>query len=695
MTAASFQGSASQQELAEEVYRLMTTQGALFALDAPIRQSLDNLAEYLASKYQRDREVIRTEIDAALMANDNLFQREETERGVLYVTSRQGNFVPRSVVDTHSFKQRLHEPENPLPIDDISVVVSTSRPAITTVEPVFISDYWQVQASMSPVSPTADEMNDQVSSAPAAPITADALIAAPAPVAAEPTPAPAAAEPAPVAAEPEPAVAEPAPVAAEPAPAPAGAEPTPEPVVAEPEPVAAEPAPAPAVAEPAPAPAPARTIPSDRNTIVTISDELSIDLRRSIEEILAEQGDQLESILIERLEQDPLRRMVSFGRSYYPEANVTNLGKNDLRKIRDYILERNEPLSDIEIIADLYYHNPRQSDYEGFRFSLNYRLHREKDFEFVGVEGARLWSTKGLPVIGGKRVKAAEMGQITSYLSEGLDNSLELQSGEAIRSSGTLTRLLTFFEWEYGVLPFDASIAALMPTPMLPDQRSAVLRFESPQHYTSYLVEMRYPTGNRGGWLQGLEEFFHEHLVPGALITIARGSEPNLFTISYEEAAETEDRLLTLDEKKNKLAFANVSYFCAVDEDQVPSQSRYGRLKNLKSLPMGERRKSETVLEHVFEAMGDQVGTRSEPRYTLDMDALLMAYNVLRPGSRSLIEGLLATSDSFSPDEEHPGNFIFTPAPLDTGDGDADDEDDDDDLIPARNRFGRYSTDDE
>ncbi|NTV64971.1 MAG: hypothetical protein HGA65_15785, partial [Oscillochloris sp.] len=148
MTVASFQGSARQQEVAEEVYRLMTTQGALFAVDAPIRQSLDNLADYLASTYQRNRDEVLAEIDAALTANDTIFTREVSERGVLFVTSRQGAYVPRSTVDTHSFKQRLHEPENPLPIDDISVVVSTSRPAITTVEPVFISDYWQVQAGM-------------------------------------------------------------------------------------------------------------------------------------------------------------------------------------------------------------------------------------------------------------------------------------------------------------------------------------------------------------------------------------------------------------------------------------------------------------------------------------------------------------------------------------------------------------------
>lgn len=434
-----------------------------------------------------------------------------------------------------------------------------------------------------------------------------------------------------------------------------------------------------------------------RSAVFTLEDGTAIDLRRPVDELMAEHGDLLAQVLAERLEHEPLRRIVSFGRKYYPEANVASFGKNDLRKIRDYILERNEPLIDTELIGDLYYHNPRQTDYEGFRFSLNYRLHREKDFEFVGVEGAYLWSTKGLPAIGGKRVKAAEMGQLTSYLVEGYDDSLELQSIEAIRQSGSVTRLLTFFEWEYGVLPLDAGLSALLPGPLLPEQRSAVLRFESPQHYSSYLVEVRYPAGNRGGWLQGLEEFFHEHLVPGALISIARTEEPNVFQLSYEEAPEKTERLLTFDEKKNKLAFANLTFYCAVDEDQVPSQSTFGRLNRLKAFAMGERRKAEMVLEHVSETIGDQVGTPEAPRYAVTLDELVVAFNVLRPGSRAFLTTLLEHGQDFSADESTPGHFYYTPAPSDDAEDEEADEADEtlEEMPPTRRRYSDLYDEDE
>src|SRR4029079_13549319 len=103
---------------------------------------------------------------------------------------------------------------------------------------------------------------------------------------------------------------------------------------------------------------------------------------------------------------------------------VANFGKNDLRRIRDYLTEVGEPTLDTQIIADVFYHNPRQADYEPFRFALNYRLNREKDFEFVGVTGARLWSTKGLPVIGGKRIKGSEMGAHASSRETALRHTL-------------------------------------------------------------------------------------------------------------------------------------------------------------------------------------------------------------------------------------------------------------------------------
>jgi hypothetical protein len=629
-----FNGNADQRALAEQIFQIMAAQGRFYAADAPIRQTLANLTDFFATQRKAESVGVAQEIDAALRANEAVFAREEQDGEVFYVTARTGAYRPRHTDNKHMFRQRLHEPENPLPVDDISVVVTTTRPALTTIEPVFISDYWQQQAGLTPVYPTDGQDGDIA-------------------VAAEETLAPA------VEAEEQQIELAPADVATvAPAPQPA-VTPAPQPV---------------APATPA-APQPAVPI----NTVITLPNGLQVDLRRPVDELLTQYGNTLQNQLRQAIENDPLRRLVTFGNQAFPEAGVASFGKNDLRRIRDYLMETGEPLLDTQLIADIFYHNPRQADYEAFRFALNYRLSREKDFEFVGVEGARLWSARGLPLIGTKRVKANEMGNLTGYLEEGFDDSLAEQNADAIRKNGTLSHVLTFFEWEYGILPLSRALAALLPPPMLHDQRTAVLRFDLPQHYTSTLVELRYPTGNRGGWVQGLEATFHDFLVHGALITLARTDDPHVFSMTYEEAPETTERVLVLDETKKtpKYAFANLTFTAAVDSDMLVSQAQYGRARNLKAFPMNERRKGLEMLEHVAETMGAPVGTRAEPRYRIGEQDLFVGLNALRPASREYLAHLLSDGERFEKDEESDRTWFFTPEPEDVVDDQAEEEDDD------------------
>src|SRR3954452_19575009 len=152
-----FTGNAEQKALAQQIFQLMSSQGAFFASDSPIKQTLANLADFIAVQRKADRAKVVQEIDAALSKNNAVFAREEREDDVIYVISRLGVYRPRVDENTHMFKHRLYEPENPLPVDDISVVVTTTRPALTTVEPVFISDYWQQQAGLTPVATGEDE----------------------------------------------------------------------------------------------------------------------------------------------------------------------------------------------------------------------------------------------------------------------------------------------------------------------------------------------------------------------------------------------------------------------------------------------------------------------------------------------------------------------------------------------------------
>ena len=125
------------------------------------------------------------------------------------------------------------------------------------------------------------------------------------------------------------------------------------------------------------------------------------------------------------------------------------------------------------------------------RFALNYRLSNEhREFEFV-TANQRFWSTSGLPQIGTTRRKLTEIGTDYRYLLD------EVPAAPAYRSRESIDHTLTFYEYIHGLLPYDAEMLALMPGPMTSSQKSAVLTFECPQSFTTYLVELRYNAKSR------------------------------------------------------------------------------------------------------------------------------------------------------------------------------------------------------
>lgn len=592
VTQLEFSGSAEQQALAQRIWTIMIGQGSLHGRDALIRQSLDNLAAYIAEQDKADAASLRAGIDEAIRANPAVFSREERGETVLVTTSRSGSAQGRQPDRRHTFAQRLYEPTRPLPVDDINNIVTMIRPPLTTVEPVQISNYWRALANQ-PIQPNVVVPSAQVE--------------------AEPVELAEVAEP------------------------------------AAPEQISAGP-----VQPTQPAPAPSS------GTTIVMSDGVGVDFKQPADVLFQQFGAALKAEVAAAIAEDPLRRVVSFGTMYYPSDALPNFGKNDLRRIRDYIVEQGEPMPDVAILSDVYRERPGTNTFEIFRFGLNYRLSREKDYEYVGTEGLNLWSAKGLTAIGTKRVKASDLGQLYSFFTEGYDETTPTDDG-------MINHYLSVFEWEYGVLPLNAAFASIMPQPYLHDQRSVVLRFESPQHYTTYVAEVRYPTGNRGGWIWGLEDFFREYLVPGTLITVSATEEPNVFSIAYEEIGGVEDKLLHFEEKRNRFVFLPITYYAAVDEDLLPSQKRYNKLRNLKALPMNERKKADSVVEHVFETIGEQLGTREEPMFWIQLSELLLGINVLRPMSQTYLEHVLGQNTAYYADEATAGAWYYKPVPVEVG----------------------------
>lgn len=340
--------------------------------------------------------------------------------------------------------------------------------------------------------------------------------------------------------------------------------------------------------------------------------------------------------------------VAAFGDLWMAEEKVPRLSRGDLRRIREYLIERNEPLTDQMLLQDVLGIRPNSDDYDLMRFALNYRLSREqREFEYVGTSMRRYWTTSGLPVVGTPKRKPSEIGTDYRFLLE--EGAAELPTGEAV-----VEHVLTFYEYQYGVLPLNGLFNALFPKPELPEQRAAVLVFESPQTYETFFVEMHFPTGNRGGYVAGLERFFLENLVPGALFTIERSESDGRFLIEYLPVSGEDRKLLQIDEKRGRYVFRPMTFYCATQEDMVVSENRFPQLANLPLLEERVRRRPEMVLATTFERIGEQVGTTDNPKFMAMLDDVLPVSNIERPLSVDLIRSIVTSNDnpSFTTDPD-------------------------------------------
>ncbi len=386
----------------------------------------------------------------------------------------------------------------------------------------------------------------------------------------------------------------------------------------------------------APAPPPARTI---TIPVITPTDVTGVD---DIE---------LASAIRQRLTADP--RVANFGEQWMMEDRVPRFSRGDLRRMRDYLQEQERPLTDDAFAQDVLGVRAGAPDFDLTRFAVDYRLSREKEFEFVGTANQRFWTTTGLPAIGTTRRKPNELGTDYKFLLEEAPEGLQPRSVESVDHT------LTFFEYIHGLLPFDADLQRLLPGPLLPTQKTAVLTFECPQSYTTYLVELRFPTPNRGGFILGLDDFYTENLVPGAIISISRTENDGHYRVEYIADADQNARLLELEERRQRYVFRPTTFSCGTDESMMLTEERFGRLSGEKPLDDKVRRRPEAVVAATFERVGENRGGN----YSAEFTTLLAGANVERPMSAALLRATLDNDDTgaFSRDPDVQDAYTYVP----------------------------------
>ncbi|CAA9556749.1 MAG: hypothetical protein AVDCRST_MAG87-1257 [uncultured Thermomicrobiales bacterium] len=627
-----FTGTRKFKTIGARAFEVLRAHGMFMSGNAPIRIPVEELTDFLVDKDG----VKKADVLTALRENPDIFAIETRDEVEYVVTTREGHPPNAGTLGiTHSFAERFMTPE-PKPV----------RPVRPPVVRVRVDPNWATYAvpDFGDEDDTVDEV-DIVAASADAPTHLDAETVAPEPSLTAPVldqslpivdlveeaaplvPAEPAAEEqleeVVAATQPEVAVeAEPEPVAAQVAePAIESVETSP---VAEPEiEQTVEPAVEPVVAPPLVVPPVAQVVAPPVTAPPTPTFRVS-DLSAYADEAVA-------AAIDERLASDS--RFAHFAGQWMLEERVPRLSRGDLRRMKEYIQEQEQPLTDTTLVQDILNVRPNSVEFPLMQFAVNFRLSREhRDFDFVGTNGQRFWSTSGLPQIGTTRRKPNEIGTDYRFLLD------EGASADAVGTATSIDHVLSFYEHSLGLLPYDAEMQTLLPRQVSDDQRAAVLTFEIPQSYTTYLVELRYPTPNRGGFLLGLDDFYADNLVPGAMISIAATENDGHFRIEYLPAADQNARLMELDDRRSaRYLFRPATITCEVDPDWLISEDRFPRLGSERPLDDKVRRRPEAVVDATFVRIGIEDGDS----FIASFPDLLAAVNIERPFSPTLLRTVL------------------------------------------------------
>ena len=346
-----------------------------------------------------------------------------------------------------------------------------------------------------------------------------------------------------------------------------------------------------------------------------------------------------------------------WGDLWMMEDRVQRFSRGDLRRIEDFLREQGGTATDEEIVQDILGVRANAAEYSATRFALNYRLSREtREFEYLGTDTVGVWSLSNQPSIGTTKRKPSEIGQDYRFL-------IDYRTPDEGLEEGIIEHILSFYEYTYGVLPLDANLATLFPKPGFADQRAARVTFESPQTGETIVTELRFPTGNRGGFIAGLEQFFADNLVPGAVLTIERTDRPNHFLLEYFQVSGEDRKLLYLDERKGKYAFRSTTYYCATQDDFLLTDGRFPKLADAKPLDDRARRRPDQVVQATFERIGESTGSADIPSFAASFRDLLAAANIERPISAEFLRDILTsgTYPEFSADESSEDVYVYQP----------------------------------
>lgn len=369
-----------------------------------------------------------------------------------------------------------------------------------------------------------------------------------------------------------------------------------------------------------------------------------------------------------------------FGGRWLLDVLLMPLKDEDLRRVRDYLRRKEGAVSDIDILKDVFHITAEDSAFERWRFTLSYRLHEKAQHlgvEYVGSGQEWRWTAHPIPVvrpprphrlrgIEGLRARKVSLHKLAAQLAAGneaLDLPGEQAGGRWQPTRQTWEYVLTYYDWDNGILPYSRGAQSLIP-PLSKGQRQAALHFVAEQmHDQPFQVALcRY---SKAQWLygEGLREFFQGYLVPGARVYIDRTEAALHYKIRYRPTPPSPRRILFFAEGRTRPEIREVDVECEVDEQMLLAEGRYTNVEGLARLDLLDRRTAPEVLARVFELVGER--DEETGIFHASFEDLFPLLCVTKPYSKDYVRLILCDRRRYpwfrSDEARGPGWFSYDP----------------------------------
>ncbi len=264
--------------------------------------------------------------------------------------------------------------------------------------------------------------------------------------------------------------------------------------------------------------------------------------------VLQAYGPALEQKLAAALTKDD--DLVQVAATWFPRALMVDVNEGHLN-LAEAVLDEagGKPLPTPALIEQV--ELPGKVHPKLIEFSLNYALQEDGRFDEVGPAGEVLWCLK--------RLEPEDVQQIPAplrYIEIPYDRSIltpemlafeaevddELAESEPpVAAANEVVVSLSYPHWRAGTLPLSARLLGLFPTAYeSPRVRFTIIDGQSKEKIPAWVVRQH-------GYVAGLRKLYEKYgLMPGSLVSIAKGKEPGQVIVTAKTHRPTRDWVRTV-----------------------------------------------------------------------------------------------------------------------------------------------------